>query len=167
MIASKVQRSPRWLSFTSDSLGASKGMAPRLASPSNSSSVTKRNLASGSTNFLISHGQATRSTLMFLRVTHSMSHLLSVVSVYEHASQQAITAVAGMQLLSHAAQHHDAQRKYQKRNQFAEVVLRNSRKNSPAGQRSDSDAHDHDGDRSGEAADRFRTGKEVDGHARA
>ena len=39
------------------------------------STGTKRNSACGSTNFLISHGQATRSTFTFSRVTHFMMHL--------------------------------------------------------------------------------------------
>src|SRR5438105_7296343 len=42
------------------------------------SAGTNRNSASGSTNFLISHGQATRSTFTRSRVTHFIRHLLSV-----------------------------------------------------------------------------------------
>src|SRR2546426_10858551 len=42
----------------------------RLDTVRTSSAGTNRNSASGSTNRRISHGQATRSTLAFLRVTH-------------------------------------------------------------------------------------------------
>src|SRR5215467_11150952 len=52
-------------------LGASNGIASWiLACSSRSLSSTKRNSACGSTNRLISHGQATRSTLMSFRVIH-------------------------------------------------------------------------------------------------
>src|SRR5215472_11978414 len=51
--------------------GASNGIASWiLACSSRSLSSTKRNSACGSTNRLISHGQATRSTLMSFRVIH-------------------------------------------------------------------------------------------------
>src|SRR5215467_4082284 len=51
--------------------GASNGIAScSLACSSRSFSSTKRNSACGSTNRLINHGQATRSTLMSLRVIH-------------------------------------------------------------------------------------------------
>src|SRR5215813_10251117 len=73
MMASKVQRGPRWLSLIASILGASNGMAPScLDSCSKSFSSTKRNSAWGSTNRLISQGQATRSTLTSLRVIHFM-----------------------------------------------------------------------------------------------
>src|SRR5215469_4571268 len=73
MMASKVQRGPRWLSLIASILGASNGMAPScLDSCSKSFSSTKRNSAWGSTNLLISQGQATRSTLTSLRVIHFM-----------------------------------------------------------------------------------------------
>src|SRR2546425_11131376 len=50
-------------------LGASKGIASRFFDCSNKScSSTNKNSACGSTNFFISQGQATRSTLMSLRV---------------------------------------------------------------------------------------------------
>src|SRR6266571_6841860 len=53
--------------------GASNGIAPStLACSSKSFSSTKRNSACGSTKRLISQGQATRSTLMSLRVVHFM-----------------------------------------------------------------------------------------------
>src|SRR5439155_2374640 len=77
MIASNVHRSARWLSLTSDSRGASKGMAFSFpAVVSSSSSATKMNWAAGSTKRRISQGQATRSTLMLRRVIHFMAHLL-------------------------------------------------------------------------------------------
>src|ERR1700758_3652138 len=44
----------------------------RLATVITSSTGTKRNCASGSTNFLISHGQATLSTFTRSRVIHFM-----------------------------------------------------------------------------------------------
>src|SRR5215471_10533910 len=51
--------------------GASNGIAScSLACSSRSFSSTKRNSACGSTNRLINHGQATRSTLMSFRVIH-------------------------------------------------------------------------------------------------
>src|SRR5215471_17663933 len=51
--------------------GASNGIAScNLACSSSSVSSTKRNSACGSTNRLINHGQATRSTLMSFRVIH-------------------------------------------------------------------------------------------------
>src|SRR5437773_10171615 len=71
MIASKLQRGPRWFSLISANRGASKGMAfSRLAAASSSFSSTNKNSAWGSTKRRISQGQATRSTLMFLRVIH-------------------------------------------------------------------------------------------------
>src|SRR6266700_4323374 len=71
MIASKVHREPRWLSLIASILGASNGVAPcRLDSSSKSFSSTNKNSAWGSTNRLISQGQATRSTLTSLRVIH-------------------------------------------------------------------------------------------------
>src|SRR6185295_15074712 len=48
----------------------------RFASAITWSAGTNRNSASLSTNFLISHGQATRSTLTFSRVIHFMINLL-------------------------------------------------------------------------------------------
>src|SRR5205823_3964888 len=52
-------------------------MAPRrFASSITLSEGTKTNSASLSTNFLISHGQATRSTLTYSRVIHFMRRLL-------------------------------------------------------------------------------------------
>src|SRR6266568_9523004 len=51
--------------------GASKGIASCcFACSSKSFSSTNKNSACGSTNLLISQGQATRSTFMFLRVIH-------------------------------------------------------------------------------------------------
>src|SRR5215469_15051935 len=51
--------------------GASNGIAScSLACSSRSFSSTKRNSACGSTNRLINHGHATRSTLMSFRVIH-------------------------------------------------------------------------------------------------
>src|SRR5207247_2419433 len=71
MIASKVHRGPRWLSLIASILGASKGVALcRLASSSRSFSSTNKNSAWESTKRLINQGQATRSTLMSLRVIH-------------------------------------------------------------------------------------------------
>src|SRR6266566_2212785 len=71
MIASNVQRGPRWLSFIASIFGASKGIASScFAFSSSSFSSTNRNSACGSTNFLISQGHATRSTLMSFRVIH-------------------------------------------------------------------------------------------------
>src|SRR5947207_14878012 len=53
--------------------GASKGIAPCcFACSSKSFSSTNKNPACGSTNRLISHGHATRSTLMSFRVIHFM-----------------------------------------------------------------------------------------------
>src|SRR6266581_1291845 len=73
MIASKVHRGPRWLSFMASILGASKGIAAScFAFSTRSFSLTNKNSASGSMNRLISQGQATRSTLMSLRVIHFM-----------------------------------------------------------------------------------------------
>src|ERR1700756_1512974 len=52
-------------------------MAPSRSETSITWSVgTNRNSASLSTNFLISQGQATRSTLTYSRVIHFMRHLL-------------------------------------------------------------------------------------------
>src|SRR2546430_5595911 len=49
-------------------------MAPcRSAADATSLTGTYRNSASGSTNLLISHGHAIRSTLAFFRVTHLIS----------------------------------------------------------------------------------------------
>src|SRR6266581_1759796 len=71
MIASNVERGPRWLSFIASIFGASKGIAAScFAFSSRSFSSTNRNSACGSMNRLISHGQATRSTLMSFRVIH-------------------------------------------------------------------------------------------------
>src|SRR5437763_1314900 len=72
-MASKVHRGPRWLSLMASIFGASKGIAPCcFACSSKSFSSTNKNPACGSTNRLISHGQATRSTLMSFRVIHFM-----------------------------------------------------------------------------------------------
>src|SRR5437773_2642191 len=71
MIASKVHLAPRWLSLIASILGASNGVAPcRLASSSRSFSSTNKNSPWESTNRLMSHGQATRSTFTSLRVIH-------------------------------------------------------------------------------------------------
>src|SRR2546427_6296638 len=71
MMASKVQRGPRWLSLMAAILGASKGIAScSRACSTRSFSSTNKNSACGSTNFLISQGQATRSTLMSFLVIH-------------------------------------------------------------------------------------------------
>src|SRR5207248_2219741 len=52
-------------------IGASKGIAPScFACSTRSFSSTNKNSACGSMNRLISHGQATRSTLMSFRVIH-------------------------------------------------------------------------------------------------
>src|SRR5438874_12487903 len=73
MIDSKVHRGPRWLSLIASILGASKGVALcRFDSSSRSFSSTNKNSACGSTNRLISQGQATRSTFTSLRVIHFM-----------------------------------------------------------------------------------------------
>src|SRR6266446_5212417 len=70
-IASKLQREPRWLSFTASIRGASKGTASwSFACSTKSFSSTNRNSACGSTKRLISQGQATRSTFTSLRVIH-------------------------------------------------------------------------------------------------
>src|SRR5213592_4723363 len=53
----------------------------RLASSITLSGGTKLNSASLSTNFLISHGQATRSTLTYSRVIHFMGRLLMLLCV--------------------------------------------------------------------------------------
>src|SRR5712692_9602883 len=72
-MASNVQHSPRWFSFTSANRVASKGIASSFRAVSRSwSSDTKRNSALGSTKRRISQGQATRSTLTLLRVIHFM-----------------------------------------------------------------------------------------------
>src|SRR5712664_3231379 len=72
-MASNVQRSPRWFSFTSGNLFASKGIASSFRPVSRSwSSGTKRNSACGSMKLRMSQGQATRSTLTLLRVIHFM-----------------------------------------------------------------------------------------------
>src|SRR6266481_938632 len=72
-MASNVQRSPRWFSFTSANRVASKGIASFVRAVSRSwSSGTKRNSAFGSTKRRMSQGQATRSTLTLLRVIHFM-----------------------------------------------------------------------------------------------
>src|SRR5438105_4048410 len=71
MIASKLHREPRWLSFTAPIFGASKGVASgTLGCPSRSFSSTNRNSACGSTKRLINQGQATQSAFMSLRVSH-------------------------------------------------------------------------------------------------
>src|SRR5437763_6712163 len=71
MIASNAHVGTRWLSLTASILGASNGVAPcRLDSSSRSLSSTNKNSAFGSTNRLISQGQATRSTCTSLRVIH-------------------------------------------------------------------------------------------------
>src|ERR1700757_1026634 len=71
MIASKLHREPRWVSFTAAIFGASKGVASCTLACSNSSpSSTKKNRACRSTKRLINQGQATRSTFTFLRVIH-------------------------------------------------------------------------------------------------
>src|ERR1700730_4680805 len=78
-MASKVQRSPRWFSFTSGNRVASKGVAPSWRALSRSSSSdTKRNSACGSINRRMSQGQATRSTLAFCRVIHLIDSPLNV-----------------------------------------------------------------------------------------
>src|SRR5581483_6304265 len=70
-MASKVQRGSRWLSWIASILGASNGTASySFACSSKTFSSTNRNSACGSTNRRISHGQATRSTLMSFRVIH-------------------------------------------------------------------------------------------------
>src|SRR6516165_1773739 len=51
----------------------------RFASSVTFSVGTKMNSASLSTNFLINHGHATRSTLTYSRVIHFMRHLLTLV----------------------------------------------------------------------------------------
>src|SRR5439155_13339210 len=71
--ASKLQRPPWWPSSTP---GTSNGVAPSWAARSMTwSAGTNRNSAFGSMNFLISHGQATRSTFTRSRVIHFMSRL--------------------------------------------------------------------------------------------
>src|SRR5215470_14175895 len=71
MMASKVQRGPRWFSLIASILGASNGIAScSFACSSRSFSSTNRNSACGSTKRLISQGQATRSTFTSLRVIH-------------------------------------------------------------------------------------------------
>src|SRR5438876_9654510 len=78
MIASKVHLAPRWLSLIASILGASNGVAPcRLASSSRSFSSTNKNSPWESTNRLMSHGQATRSTFTSLRVIHFIFTSLS------------------------------------------------------------------------------------------
>src|SRR6266849_941909 len=75
-MASNVQHSPRWFSFTSANRVASKGIASSFRAVSRSwSSGTKRNSACGSTKRRMSQGQATRSTLTLLRVIHFMVRL--------------------------------------------------------------------------------------------
>src|SRR5713101_5895575 len=72
-MASNVQRSPRWFTFTSANRVASKGIASSFRAVSSSwSSGTKRNSACESTKRRMSQGQATRSTLTLLRVIHFM-----------------------------------------------------------------------------------------------
>src|SRR5215472_16213030 len=71
MMASKVQRGPRWFSLIASILGASNGIAScSFACSSKAFSSTNTNSACGSTNRRISHGQATRSTLTSFRVIH-------------------------------------------------------------------------------------------------
>src|ERR1700730_6226924 len=57
----------------------------RLASAITLSAGTKTNSASLSTNFLISHGQATRSTLTRSLVIHFMSCLLGFAMYFSHS----------------------------------------------------------------------------------
>src|SRR5229473_3932344 len=77
-MASNVQRSPRWFSFTSPNRVASKGIASSLRAVSRSwSSGTKTNSACASMKRRMSQGQATRSTLTLLRVIHFMLGLSS------------------------------------------------------------------------------------------
>src|SRR5712692_9135683 len=71
MIASKVHRGPRWLSFMASMFGASKGIAPScLAFSTRSFSSTNRNSACWYMNRLINQGQATRSPFTSCRVIH-------------------------------------------------------------------------------------------------
>src|SRR2546426_6054518 len=68
IIASKLHSSP-WC--PSSTLGTSYGVAPsRSATAITWPAGAYRNSASGSTNFLISQGQATLSTFGFALVTH-------------------------------------------------------------------------------------------------
>src|SRR5215210_5721804 len=74
MIASKLHSPPWWPSAAP---GTSYGVAPsRSATATTWSPRTYKNSASGSTNRLISHGQATRSTFGRSRVTHFTISLL-------------------------------------------------------------------------------------------
>src|ERR1700730_18145370 len=59
----------------------------RLASSTTLSAGTKMNSAPLSTNFLMSHGQATRSTLTYSRVIHFKRRLLWTV-VYRRGGPQ-------------------------------------------------------------------------------
>src|SRR5215471_12074181 len=71
MMASKVQRAPRWFSLIAWILGASNGIAScSFDCSSKTFSSTNKNSACGSTNRRISQGQATRSTLISFRVIH-------------------------------------------------------------------------------------------------
>src|SRR6266568_8367600 len=75
-MASKVHLWPRWLSLISEIRGASYGIAFMLSARLMSlSSSTKMNSASLSTNRLISHGHATRSTFTFFLVIHFISYI--------------------------------------------------------------------------------------------
>src|SRR5260221_10030476 len=72
-IASKEHSLPWWPNSTP---GTSYGIAPsRRATTITWSAGTKRNSATGSMNFRINQGQATRSTFTRSRVTHFMGHL--------------------------------------------------------------------------------------------
>src|SRR6185503_19207611 len=75
MIASKLHLPSWWPSSTP---GMSNGIAPsRSAISATLSAATNRNSASGSTNFLISQGHATRSTFTCSRVIHFIAYLLA------------------------------------------------------------------------------------------
>src|SRR5262249_8106509 len=65
----------------SSTSGTSKGIAPSCSAISPTRSFgTKKNSASGSTNFLMSQGHATRSTLTCSRVIHFIAHLRRLLS---------------------------------------------------------------------------------------
>src|SRR5207244_648768 len=101
-------------------------MAPcRSAADATSLTGTYRNSASGSTNLLISHGHAIRSTLAFFRVTHlisstpvvgmSSSSILLRMTVMLQDLSVAIQVAFGLLALATLAdwvRHRDAQRTY-------------------------------------------------------
>src|SRR5947209_10403524 len=78
----------------------------RLASSITLSEGTKRNSASLSTNFLISHGQATRSTLTRSRVIHFTVYLLGRLLRFRGHSGRSAVEPDRCRLLGRGANSH-------------------------------------------------------------